>query len=135
MVLSSARAATGAISITAPRMMLPRKCSLMAFFLPMLPPLRSPGFPLPLPKGAGPPLTLLNLSILIIARDYLLAACRTGMGSWDEPTRHPPDDPPLWAYIAAVRGHRQAGAVVIRSARRPSQVTAVRSKPGMSILP
>jgi hypothetical protein len=23
--------------------------------------------------------------------------------------RHPPDDPPLLAYIAAVRGHRQAG--------------------------
>src|SRR5215475_2855295 len=24
--------------------------------------------------------------------------------------RHPPDDPPLLAYIAAMRGHRQAGA-------------------------
>src|SRR5262249_7005209 len=46
-------------------------------------------------------------------------ACARGASGRDL-SRHPPDDPPLWAYIAAVPGHRQAGAVVIRASRRPS---------------
>jgi len=35
-----------------------------------------------------------------------------GRGTGDERraiSRHPPDDPPLLAYLAAMRGHRQAG--------------------------